>query len=395
MTIIKDVIFIFIFLFFLPSFYYSEYIKEEIKDYRKHLEETKKELKKIKEKINEEKIAIMKEKQQEKATTKYLRKLEREIDITKREIEVFDNNLKVLNADITNIEKRIKDTNEYINQKKDVVRNILRKQYIKGHTDIFSVLLSSKSFSDFINRYKFVKILSYKNLQEVEKYKSALIQLEDDKELMLNYKKEIEEIKRQKKKQWENYKNIKWEKRLALQIIRNNIEKRKKVLNELEENSKNLSDFIEKLEVQVTLQDKSAEEAFDKFRGKFPWPVKSRNILARFGKYKHPKFGSIVYNRGIHIGTSYGEDVYSIFSGTVKYADWFDGFGKMIIIHHGGGYYSIYGHLSEINVASGQRVSMREKIGKSGDTESFYGSELYFEIRKRSTPLDPMKYLAR
>ncbi|MCX8094145.1 MAG: peptidoglycan DD-metalloendopeptidase family protein [Candidatus Goldbacteria bacterium] len=395
MTIIKDVLFILIFLFIFPSFFYSEYIKEEIKDYRKHLEETKKELKKIKEKINEEKIAIMKEKQQEKATTKYLRKLEREIDITKKEIDVFDNNLKVLSEDIANIEKRIKDANEYINKKRDVVKDILRKQYMKGQTDIFSVLLSSKNFSDFINRYKFVKILSSKNLQEVERYKATLIQLEDDKDLMLNYKKEIEEIKKQKKKQWENYKNIKWEKRLTLQTIRNNIEKRKKILNELEENSKNLNDFIEKLEIQVTMQDKSAEEAFDKFRGKFPWPVKSKNVLSGFGKYKHPKFGTIVYNRGIHIGTSYGEDVYSIFYGTVKYADWFDGFGKMIIIHHGGGYYSIYGHLSEINVANGQKVSMREKIGKTGDTESFFGSELYLEIRKKSTPLDPMKYLTR
>lgn len=396
MTIKCQFFFVFFFVLLLPFLFYSAYIKEEIKDYKEHLENTKQELKNIRKKINEEKKNIAKEKQQEKVATKYLRKLEKEIDITKKELDVFDNNLKILNKDIMDIDKRIKDANEYINNKRNIVKNILREQYIKGmKSDIFSILINSKKFSDFINQYKFTKILSAKNLQEIERYKTTLVQLEEDKNLMINYKKEIEEIKEEKEKQWENYKNIKWEKRLTLKSIRSNIEKRTKIINELEENSKNLANFIDKLEIQVTLQDKSAEEAFNKFSGKFPWPVKSKKILSKFGKYKHPRFGTIVYNRGIHIDTSYGEDVYSIFKGTIKYADWFDGFGKMIIIHHGGGYYSIYGHLSEIGVSNGQNVNMKDKIGKTGDTESFYGSELYLEIRKKSTPLDPVRYLAR
>jgi len=394
-VVIKRLFFLLFFLVLIKHILFSEYIKEEIKDYKKHLETTKQELKKIREKINEEKKAIIKEKQQEKLTTKYLQKIEREIDIAKKELDVFDNNVKVLNKDIEEIENRIKKTNEYIDKKRNVVKNILREQYIKGQFNVLSVILGAKNFSDFINKYKFTKILSSKNLLEIERYRTAVMQLEEDKNLMLNYKNEIEEIKRQKKIQWESYKNVKWEKRLALKNIRSNIEKRTKVINELEENSKNLADFIDKLEIQATLQDKSAEEAFNRFKGKFPWPVKSRNILSGFGKYKHPKFGTTVYNRGIHIATNYGEDVNSIFKGTVKYADWFDGFGKMVIIHHGGGYYSIYGHLSEISVGKGQNVDMREKIGQSGDTESFYGSELYLEIRKKSTPLDPLKYLAR
>lgn len=375
--------------------FYSAYIKEEIKDYKKYLEDTKKELKKIKEKINKEKNAIKKEKQQEKFTTVYLRKLEREIDITKKEMEIFNNNLKILNKDIGTIEKRIKEANEYINKKSDVIKKILRWQYVKGQPNIFFILISSKNFSDFISRYKFTKILSSKNLQEMELYKLTLMQLEEDKDLMVNYKNEIEEIKKQKEFQWKNYKNIKWEKRLILKKIRSNIEKRAKIINELEENSKNLADFINKIEIQATLQDKNAEEAFNKFRGKFPWPVKSKKILSKFGKYKHPKFGTVIYNRGIHIDSNYGEDVYSIFKGTVRYADWFDGFGKMVIIHHGGGYYSIYGHLSKIEVRNGQNVDMREKIGEIGDTESFFGSALYLEIRKKSTPLNPIRYLAR
>ena len=128
---------------------------------------------------------------------------------------------------------------------------------------------------------------------------------------------------------------------------------------------------------------------------KFPWPVDSRNVLAKFGKFKHPKFGSIIYNRGIHISAKYGMAVYSIFGGVVKYADWFEGYGKMIIVQHGGGFYSVYCHLSDIKVSEGDKVVLKQVIGNTGDTESFYGDELYFEIRSAKGPLDPLKYLVR
>jgi septal ring factor EnvC (AmiA/AmiB activator) len=202
-------------------------------------------------------------------------------------------------------------------------------------------------------------------------------------------------MKKEKEGEWKRFKNEKWQKRVYLNTIKVDIQKRKKLIGELEQSAKNLSSFMEQIEISAGLEDASAETAFLNFAGKFPWPVDGGVVLAKFGKFKHPQFGSIVDNRGLHIGERPGAPVYSIFKGIVKYADWFEGYGKMVIIHHGGNYYSIYGHMSKITVNTGDSVDIKQEIGKIGDTESFYGYELYLEIRKKATPLDPLRYLRK
>jgi septal ring factor EnvC (AmiA/AmiB activator) len=152
---------------------------------------------------------------------------------------------------------------------------------------------------------------------------------------------------------------------------------------------------MEKIEVAAEMSDKTASEAFGRSSGRFPWPVDSRNVVAKFGKFKHPKFRTVVINRGIHISATYGLPVYSVFGGVVKYADWFEGYGKMVIIQHGGGYYTIYCHMSDISVKEGDKVGIKQTIGAVGDSESFFGNELYFEMRKKSEPVDPLLFLSR
>jgi septal ring factor EnvC (AmiA/AmiB activator) len=100
-------------------------------------------------------------------------------------------------------------------------------------------------------------------------------------------------------------------------------------------------------------------------------------------------------NRGIDLGVKSGSPVYSVLGGVVRYADWFEGYGKMIVIDHGAGYFTIYGHLSEISAAVNQKVGVRQKIGESGDTESFFGDELYFEMRRKGEPVNPLLYLRK
>jgi murein DD-endopeptidase MepM/ murein hydrolase activator NlpD len=123
--------------------------------------------------------------------------------------------------------------------------------------------------------------------------------------------------------------------------------------------------------------------------------VDAATILAGFGKFRHPKFKTIVVNRGIDLGVKSGSPVYSVLGGVVRYADWFEGYGKMIVIDHGAGYFTIYGHLSEISAAVNQKVGVRQKIGESGDTESFFGDELYFEMRRKGEPVNPLLYLRK
>lgn len=386
---------ILIFFIFFYSLIYGVVIKEEIKDYKQHLNETRKKIEQIREKIKEEREKIAKAKIQEKKTYQYLQQLERELSITKKELNVFENNIKILSDGISDIEKSIKEKEKFIKEKEKVVMNILRNQYKKQNLEIFNLILSSKNIAEVITRYKFFNILSKKNISDIEAYKLTIEKLKEEKDTLIEYKNEVEKLKQLKEEQWKTYKNQKWEKHIWLKNIKKDITKSQQVIDELKKNEKKLNGLIEKLQVTVELEDKEAKEAFLNYKGKFPWPVDSRKILAGFGYYNHPKFKSKVVSNGIHIAERYNAPVSAIFKGIVKYADWFEGYGNMVIIYHGGGFYSIYGHLAEIYVNVGDRVNVKSLIGTVGDTESFFGNELYFELRQNTNPVNPLKYLSR
>lgn len=364
-------------------------------DYKVFLDKTKKELTEIRSRIKQERSDITKAKTREKATTKHLQSIEREISLTKKELDVFDNNISVITAGINDIETRMSEAKRLMKEKEKLIGRIIREEYKKEESASVKLLLKSKTASEFINRYKFMKVISKKNAQLVAQYAAAIESLETDAQTLKEYRNELEALRQQKSGEWERYKNERWEKRALLKTIQSNITQRKKMVDELEKSAGKLGAMMQKIQATAELSDKDAGEAFAKSRKKFPWPVLSGGrILAGFGKYKHPKFQTIVYNRGMHIAAKNGEPVYSIFKGTVMYADWFEGYGKMVIVYHGGNYYSIYAHLSDINIAVNSKVQMRDVVGKAGDTESFYGDALYFEIRHKTEPVNPMNYLS-
>lgn len=386
-------------LLFIPVFTvlnvsaFSAPAKEEVRDYREHLDETKKELNDIRGQIKQQRESLLIDKNNEKTTSKYITKLNREMDMTRKEVNVFNNNIGVLSSDIKELTARMSAADKMKEEKKDAVMKILRRQYEQKDSFYLRFLLNSGNISDFVRRYKFIKILSGKNAEQVEDYRRLIEKMEDDKQALVDYKSTLAGIKNDKESEWKRYKDEKNEKDALLKNIKSNIKQRTKMLEELEQNAKKLTKFIDSIEATVELSDKGAEKAFKENKGHFPWPVDGGYVIAKFGKYRHPEFKTIVENRGLHIKEKYGVPVYTIFGGMVKYADWFEGYGKTVIIYHGGGYFSIYGHLSDIDVSTGQRVTIKQQIGKVGDTESFYGDELYLEMRKKAEPIDPLKYL--
>lgn len=382
-------------LTFAVLFFAAGLFGAQAKDYRKILKDKKSELSDVKKRIAQERKKIAAEKKQEKLTAGSLRGIEKEIDITRKELRVFENNISVVTEGIKDLEIRIAQAEKEMQDRENDVKEMLAKQYKKKEDSYIKLIFKSKDMGQLIRRYKFTKILGRKNVEKINTYKNLVVELENDKAALVEYGNELKALKNEKKDREKRIQNEIWRKHVTLKNIRNNINRRTQMLKELEKSAANLTKLMEKLRVSADLSDASAAEAFGKKRGSFPWPVDSRNILAKFGKFKHPKFGSIIYNRGIHIGARYGMPVYSVFSGIVKYADWFEGYGKMIVIQHGGGYYTVYCHLSEILVSEGSKVGIKNMIAKTGDTESFYGDELYFEIRNSKGTLDPLKYLIR
>jgi murein DD-endopeptidase MepM/ murein hydrolase activator NlpD len=110
-------------------------------------------------------------------------------------------------------------------------------------------------------------------------------------------------------------------------------------------------------------------------------------------KIIHPKYNTTTKNNGIDINGRYGDNVFAVAPGKVAYADRFMGYGNLVLIDHLDGYYSLYGHLSEILVRVGDEVSVGRIIGRVGESGSLSGPMLHFELRKNGKPVDPVAYL--
>ena len=116
-------------------------------------------------------------------------------------------------------------------------------------------------------------------------------------------------------------------------------------------------------------------------------------VTSRFGWRTHPIFGSPEFHTGIDIATRYGSPVVAARAGVVVFVGWKSGYGRIVVLGHGGGLETMYSHLSASLVDPGQAVTEGEEIGRIGSSGWSTGPHLFFEVRRNGVPLDPARYL--
>ena len=124
------------------------------------------------------------------------------------------------------------------------------------------------------------------------------------------------------------------------------------------------------------------------------WPNRGR-ITSTFGIRKAPKRGASTFHKGVDIANSYGSIIKAAGKGKVAYAGWRSGLGYTVIISHGYGFTTLYGHNSSLLVKAGQQVEKGQAIAKLGNSGNSTGPHVHFEIRVNDNPVDPMKYLGK
>jgi murein hydrolase activator len=127
------------------------------------------------------------------------------------------------------------------------------------------------------------------------------------------------------------------------------------------------------------------------FKGALPWPVPG-HVRITFGRHKHPRFETYTLHNGIQIDAPVDTPVTAVHDGTVAFADQFLGYGLLVILDHGGKNHTLYAHLSETRVQTGQHVAAGAIVGTVG-TSALDGPGLYFEVRSQGKPQDPLEWL--
>ena len=180
--------------------------------------------------------------------------------------------------------------------------------------------------------------------------------------------------------------------RLVAQIHQDRTRERA-ALVELEKAARALEETLRNLQDQPETElGALGGPPFASLRSKLGPPVDAA-VTGRFGRVIDEEFFTETYRTGVVFGAEYGAPVRAVAVGRVRYAGWFRGFGRLVIVAHGDSYFTVSGHLSEIVVAVGDRVAAADTIGAVGDTGSLTGPQLYFEIRLGGDPLDPAEWL--
>jgi septal ring factor EnvC (AmiA/AmiB activator) len=131
---------------------------------------------------------------------------------------------------------------------------------------------------------------------------------------------------------------------------------------------------------------------FEAQRGTLPSPIHGE-LASRFGLVVDAEFHTETFNKGVEFEASLGDSVHAVAFGEVRFAGWFRGYGKIVILDHGDQYFTVSGHLADVYVEVGQSVDRGDTLATAGDSGSLAGPRLYFEVRRGSEPLDPAAWL--
>ena len=362
--------------------------KKSAKEINSLLKDEKKELKILKEKIaRQEKLISSVGKKEGKLLGK-LKKIDNQIKLKERELKIYQWNFLLNKKKLAKLEKNLNINKKELEAQKVLLGKRFRQIYKEGPVFPLKVVFSSESVSDLLQRLKYMELIAEHDASLMADYKIRLDGLNTEKESLLAVRAKLVRLEKdalgkqgelEKSRKNKNYflKKIKKKKQLGIQT-------RKELLKA----SNNLNDLIKKL--LTKLVSGTGLDISDK-KGRLSLPVKGK-ILNKFGRQKDKQFASFIVHNGINIRVRTGMSVRSVFDGKVLYTGELEGYGNLVIIGHGKDYHSLYGHLDRIYVKQNQVVQMGDVIGLSGDTGSLIGETLYFEMRKNGKPIEPVRW---
>ena len=262
-----------------------------------------------------------------------------------------------------------------------------RALYKLGELSYMRLLLSVDRPSDFFRGYRFVTTLARRDRERVATFRVDLAALNEEKT----------ELERR------TAESIALRGRLAAGRRRLDAQRKRKtdLLTSIVQQKETHAAYVAELaEAELRLGqllDGLGEGAVAipvaAFRGSLPWPVRGP-VRSGFGRRKHPRFDTYTAHNGIEIASPTDVEVRAVHEGTVVFAERFRGYGLMVVIDHGGGHHSLYAHLAELSVTVGQAVAGGAVVGLSGQG-GLESPGVYFEMRHRGRPEDPLDWLGR
>ncbi|MBR5316195.1 MAG: peptidoglycan DD-metalloendopeptidase family protein [Firmicutes bacterium] len=325
------------------------------------------------------------EQEKEEASAE-MSKLTKKVESAKEEVDKIQAKVDAKQKEINQAEKDIEKTKERIKKRQEGLNSRLRTMYKNGSVGYLDVLLGSNSISEFLNNMEMIQRI-YRNDQD------TLVELEEQHTELEQKQSDLEKEKAALDADLEEQK----EKEEKLKTSQTELQEKIDALNaEADSISAEIAARQEALKAEQEKNNSNTSNDNDNDSydgGQFLWPCDSRYITSEYGYRIHPLTGIWTGHTGIDIGCSMYAPIYAAESGTVILSQWYGGYGYAVVIDHGGGISTLYGHNEELYVSVGQKVKRGDVIAGAGSTGWSTGPHLHFEVRVNGDYVDPMGYL--
>jgi len=367
-----------------------DYQSEAINNVRKEIEETRRRIKS--------------EKKKEKSTARRLTNIDKEISLTDKLYTQLKQELGKTETNIDKLSTAIQANEHQLEILRDRYAVRVVQMYKKGTLADIEKLFSSSSWRQAVYRAKYMGVISNIDQKTQNKIKSLLIDigrqrigLESSYRNKVRLKKDQEDSKvtlraSRKKRQQE------------LDKIRNNQSELTKYLEEKQAGMQELESLLKKIRQEKSSYDRADRirkqqaalktQTFGKLKGQLPWPAAGR-VVKRFGRTWNSERKTTTENPGIDIKGKPGSPVRSVIGGIITTITYIRGYGTTIIIDHGGGFYTVYSHVTNVETNEESEVQAGDIIAYMGNAGSIDGSKLHFEIWGHGQKLNPEKWLMK
>ena len=312
--------------------------------------------------------------------------------LVQKELAAQNVELERARADLAAIQADIRAIRSNLDRERESIEKTLVTLYKFGRLDFFQFLLQARDIETYASESKNLAILARHQEDVVSGFLRSLDELRSAEAALDSKQRDLAGMVRAanlKKQELE----IEARKYAALvQETRKNKDTFKQTIDELSASAGQLQTMMNKIISQEWVLPAAFVPLYER-RGKLPWPLEGK-VVTNFGFERHPDFLTVVMNKGVEISPAKDKSlILSVHTGKVVYADYFQGYGNLIIVDHGMTYYSLYGHCAEFLVAVGTMVRAGQPLAMVGDTDSLKGECLYFELRYKTKALDPLQWL--
>jgi septal ring factor EnvC (AmiA/AmiB activator) len=349
------------------------------------------ELKKVRSRIDAIRRSIQAEAQRRDALAGQLKEAELKIQSARERLaEVRAQRVAAENR-LAELKAEQRATSKRIDAERSALAAEMRVAYMNGRQEQLKLLLNQQ---DPAKLGRMIAYYGYFGRARAERITTISEHLAHLELLSEGIARETEKLRALEEDQARNVKELagaRDERARTLAQVKSKIKNRHDELAKLQREAQALEKLVEELRRAIEEFPELAEQPFQRVKGKLPWPVKG-SVLARFGQLRA---GGPLKWQGMVIAAERGTQVRAPYYGRVVYADWLPGLGLLVVLDHGGGYMSLYGHNEQVYRRVGDRVTPGDVLAAVGDAAGTGRPGLYFEIRKGREALDPEPWLTK